>query len=635
MLVLSFNCELINMRLRPVSIALSLLFALPVCAQTEIRAVTLSTAGLVLVEANGAFDGSDLRLNVRRDHIDDFLKSLRVVDPVAGVPQLSLSGPGGLEDVFASLPFGPDALGDLRVLVDAMTGAPVELERRGVALAGRLMGTRDQACSEAGPSPCVALAVQTRDGGVSQVLLDEGTSLRFVDEADREALERGLAALRASATARQLAVRITSSDPTPRDLVLGWLQPAPQWKTAWRVEDGPDGLMLTGWAVLENATGQDWNKVELTLATGAVQALQAQLYDRTPVARKLAAPVARMTASAMPAPMAMMELAADSAFSVMPVSMDDGDSFSRFTLSTPVTLAAGDMISLPFLNERLTDARLTLYRGGSGAVHPMIALNVENPLPLRLPSGVLTLFETGRGHAGDAMMPELAPGAREVVEFAQDTAVRVDERADVEQRQHSMRVLDGILISENWLERTITYRIQGAEDRPRQLTIAHPAHPGWTLQTPGGEEGLNEVRFSVEVPAGGITEFPVLESRLHERHAALLDLDVPQLVYWQGQANDDRLRGLFESLQALRAEESELKARLLRLREAETQLVADQQRLVGLIVQLGDDSAATRQRRARVDTIETEIEAGRQAIQEAESRLERVGQTLRDTILQH
>lgn len=622
------------MRLRPLSVVLSLLLTLPALAQTEIRAVTLSTAGLALVEARGALEGGELRLNVRRDHIDDFLKSLRVQDPVAAVPQLSLSGPGGLADVFAGLPFGPEALSDVRVLVDAMTGAPVELERRGVTLVGRLMGTREQACAEPGQAACVALAVQTDDGRVSQLLLDEATSLRFADPDDRAALERGLSALRAAATASQLAVRISSSDPAPRELALGWLQPAPQWKTAWRVEDGPNGLMLTGWAVLENATGQDWDSIELTLATGAVQALQARLYERTPVARKLAAPAARMTASAMPAPMASMELVADSGFSATPVSMDDGESFSRFTLATPVTLAAGDMISLPFLHEALNDARLTLYRGGAGALHPVIALSVKNPLPLRLPAGVLTFYEAGRGHAGDAMMPELAPGAREVVEFARDTAVTVDERADVERRLHSVRVLDGVLVSEEWLERTVTYRIQGAEDRARQLTIAHPDNVGWDIQTPGGESGLNEVRFTLELPAGEITEFSVLEKRMYDRHVALLELDASQLMYWHSQAIDDRIRALLESLQTLRAEESELQTRLLRLREAETQLVADQQRLVGLIVQLGDDSPATRQRRARVDAIEADIESGRQAAQEAEARLEHIGRMLRETLLQ-
>ena len=619
------------MRLHSVPLLLSFVFVLPASGEVQIRSITLSTAGLALIEAQAGFEPEGLRLDVRRDHIDDFLKSLRVVDPAAAVPTLSVTGPGGLDDVFAGLPFGPEALRDLRVLIDAMTGAPVEVQRRGVTIAGRLMGTRDLACAEPGAAACVALTVRTGDGELVQVLLDEAASVRFSEDTDRAAIERGLLAMRASASARQLSVRIGSSDSTPREVTLAWLQPAPQWKTAWRVEDGPDGLMLTGWAVLENATGQDWAEVELTLATGAVQALRAQLYERTPVARKLAAPLAR-PAAARAAPMAAMELAAEADFAVEPVTMDDGDSFSRFTLGTPVTLAAGEVMSLPFLREKLGDARLTLYRGGSGALHPMIALSVENPLPLRLPAGVLTLFEAGRGHAGDAMMPELAPGARELVEFARDTAVRVDERSHVDQGLHSMRVVDGVLVSEEWQQRNTVYRIQGAEDRARMLTIVHPVAPGWTMQTEGGEQMFDALHFSVDVPVGQLTEFPLAERRLRQSRLALLDLDQAQLQFWQGRTTDAAIRALFEDLQQLRSEEADLRARVRRLQEAELQLVADQQRLVGLIVQLGDDSPATRERRARVDAIESEIEAGREAIREAQVRLEAIAGALRARI---
>ncbi|MDV7393634.1 hypothetical protein RZS08_19820, partial [Arthrospira platensis SPKY1] len=120
---------------------------------------------------------------------------MRVTDPAAAVPHLSVTGPGGLDDVFAGLPFGPEALGDLRVLIDAMTGAPVEVQRRGVTIAGRLMGTRDLACAEPGAAACVALTVRTGDGELVQLLLDEAASVRFSEDTDRAAIERGLLAM--------------------------------------------------------------------------------------------------------------------------------------------------------------------------------------------------------------------------------------------------------------------------------------------------------------------------------------------------------------------------------------------------------------------------------------------------------
>ena len=93
--------------------------------------------------------------------------------------------------------------------------------------------------------------------------------------------------MRAQGRASRVEVTVDSADTTPRDR-LGWLQPAPVWKTAWRAVDGPDGLALTGWAVVENTTGHDWDDVSLTLATGAVRALDARLYDRVDAPREKA-----------------------------------------------------------------------------------------------------------------------------------------------------------------------------------------------------------------------------------------------------------------------------------------------------------------------------------------------------------
>lgn len=616
--------------MRIISVLLLASVALPTHAETtaQIRGVTLSTAGLAMIEAEGTLGTEGLRMGVRRADIDDFLKSLRLSDPAGGVPMLSMSGPGGVQDTFDALPFDPDALGDLRALLGAMIGAPVRAERRGTTLEGAVMGTRSVPCEAEGQTGCAALTLRDADGRLRQIALDEALELDFTDATDRDAIGRGLDALRANARALVLDVMLTSSDGSARDVGLGWLQPAPVWKTAWRAEDGPDGITLTGWAVVENTTGQDWDDVSLTLATGATQALQVQLYDRMQAARKfaeadyapvLAAPMARGDAGMM------MEAAMQAA----PVAMDDGAAFSRFTLSTPVTLKAGDMISLPFLSETLDDARLTLYRGGSHDPHPMLAVEFTNPLPLRLPAGVVTVYEAGRGHAGDAMMPELVPGAVEVIEFARDTALEVRETVDEANRVQSARIVDGVLVAEDRIERRTTYRIEGAPDRSVLLTLAHPLRQGWDVVTEGGRADLDETRFEVDVPEGQITEFAVLESRVVESRVELLSLDIETLGYWTSRLADAGITETLSEMQDLRREEADLRRDMARLQAQEVQLIADQERLVSLIVQLGDDSPATRERRGRVDAIEAEIMETREAREAAEARITEIDAALR------
>lgn len=619
------------MRIVSIGVILGAIAAPAVAEQRpDIRAVTLSTAGLAMIEAQAELGREGVRLPIRRADIDDFLKSLRLSDPSGGVPMLSMTGPGGVEDVFAALPFSPDALADLRQLVDAMIGAPVTAERRGISVSGDLMGTREVPCAQEHQRGCIAVAILGEGRGIRQILLDDATELQFSDTADQDAVARGISALRDAGRALMLDVSLTSTETTSREIGLGWLQPAPVWKTAWRAEDGADGLVLTAWAVIENTTGQDWDAVEVTLATGAIPALQAQLYDRLDAARKQADMV-MAPAMMESAPMAR-GMAFEQAMDIAPVSMDDGDSFSRFTLSTPVTLRAGEMISLPFLRETLEDARLTLYRGGSGAVHPSIAIAFENPLPLRLPAGVVTLYEEGRGHAGDAMIPELAPGADEVIEFARDTAMQVQESQDERQVVQSGRMVDGVLVVEERQERRTSYRIEGAPDADRALTIAHPLRHGWDIQTSGGESGFDDTRFRVDVPAGEIVTQDVVEQRVTSTRVALLDLDSDALAFWSTRLPDPELRALLEEIQALRAQQADLRQEIRRQRELEAQLIEDQERLVGLIVQLGDDSPATRERRSRVDVIEREIEQARRARDAAETRQTEIENALRDLL---
>lgn len=618
--------------MRHLSILLLAGFALPAGAETtaRINAVTLSTAGLAMIEATGQLGANGLHLPVRRADIDDFLKSLRLQDPAGGVPMLTMTGPGGVQDTFDALPFDSAALGDLRALLRAMTGAPVVAERRGTTVTGAVMGTREVPCATDGQTGCVALTLRSDDGTLRQIALDDATDLTFTDAADSNAISRGLDALRASARALVLDVTLTSTLPAPRDVALGWLQPAPVWKTAWRAEDGPDGVTLTGWAVIENTTGQDWDDVSLTLATGAVQALQAQLYDRLGAVRKFVEPAMELSAAA-PAPMArgmMLEAQMD----VAPVEMDDGASFSRFTLGTPVTLQAGEMISLPFLNEQLDEARLTLYRGGSFEPHPMIAIEFENPLPLRLPAGIVTLYEDARGHAGDAMIPELAPGAVEVIEFARDTAVQVRETVEEQTRVQSARIVDGVLVAQDRVERQTSYRVEGAPDTARTLTITHPLRSGWEVVTTGGDTRFDETRFVVEVGAGEIVTEQVVEARVMETRIALLSLEGEDFAYWGNRIADPALQSVLQDMQTLRAEQVQLRREITRLREQEDQLIADQDRLVGLIVQLGDDSPATRERRARVDALDADIMDVRAEREGALTRLNTIEDEIRALI---
>lgn len=609
---------------RALLLSLAVLVAPPVAAETQIRGVTLSTAGLALIEAEASLEDGALSLPFRRSEVDHVLRSLRVEDPLRAPMTLRLEGPGAFEDTFASLPFEPEALRDLSVLIAAMVGAQATFERDDTTRTGTLMGLRPVICEESGLPGCDVLSLRTPGGVLVQLPFDAATQIRFTDPADQAAIERGLAALRADARRQVIELRLDSRNPQDRFIEFAWLQPAPVWQTAWRATTRPDGVELTGWAVLENATTRDWNDITLTLATGAIQRLDVPLYTR--LGPDAVTPALKLDMR-MDAPMAMESMAP----AVAPPLLDDRDSFSRYTLPEPITLPAGEMISLPFLSERIEDARQTLYRGGSGRAHPVITLEIENPLPLRLPAGVLTLFEAG-GHAGDAMIPELAPGARERVEFAQDTAVSVREESAEEVALQSTRITDGILVAEDRTERSTRYRIEAPPEADRTLTLLHPLRAGWEMQTAGGTVELDATRFTLDLPAGTLTTHEVVESRVTVTRIALLDLDREALARWSGRVPDDATREILLQLQHLRAREVDLRRDRARLIETEAELIEDQSRLAGLIEQLGEDSGATADRRARVDAIDAEISELRTERARIDQDLDALDTALRDLL---
>ena len=599
----------------------------PLAAEPRVEAVTLSTAGTALIAAAVPLEDGRAALNLRRADIDAFLKSVVVSDPAGSVIHLRLPGPAAFDDAFAALPLTPEDLRGTAALLDAMAGATVTVDRRGTETTGTVMGVTERPCEH---GPCPALALRDGAGALRTFDLDDSLSISFDDPGDAAMIDAALAALRLGRDPQALTATLHSDDATPRDLALQWLQTAPAWRTAWRAVDTGEGLALTGWAVIENTTGQDWDAVQLTLATGAVQALRADLYDRRRVpdfdrigrvGALRSAPVTAAREAPEVADAAVAETVAD-----------DGESFSRFTLTDPVTLAAGEVISLPFLRETFDDARRLVYRGGSRARHPMIALDLENPLPLRLPAGVLTFYDGARGHAGDAQVPELAPGAREVLDFARDTAVSVREDVAQTETLTELRIADGVArLTEDRVRRT-AYRIEGAAEGDRTLTLEHPRRGTWEITTPGGTETLEATRFMVDVAAGETVTFEVTERQPQRRQFALADVDSAQLALWMRQAPDAETRALLADLTALRRDLAEAQ-RMARLQRAQAEaLIEEQSRLVDLIVALDDDTAASRDRRARVDALDAEITETIAAARDVEARAADLDRRIADLI---
>jgi outer membrane protein OmpA-like peptidoglycan-associated protein len=82
------------------------------------------------------------------------------------------------------------------------------------------------------------------------------------------------------------------------DVQVSYAVPVPTWKAAYRVVLDDKAALLQGWAVIDNASQEDWVNVSLTLATGAPMSYSLdlktpQFVERPDVTGKMVAPAVR------------------------------------------------------------------------------------------------------------------------------------------------------------------------------------------------------------------------------------------------------------------------------------------------------------------------------------------------------
>lgn len=85
---------------------------------------------------------------------------------------------------------------------------------------------------------------------------------------------------------RTIGIDVRLASQRTHDLLVGYAVPTPTWKAAYRVVlDERPGALLQGWAMINNTSQEDWQGVQLTLATGAPMSFAQDLHTPTYVKR--------------------------------------------------------------------------------------------------------------------------------------------------------------------------------------------------------------------------------------------------------------------------------------------------------------------------------------------------------------
>ncbi|KAA0971967.1 DUF4139 domain-containing protein [Aureimonas fodinaquatilis] len=553
-----------------------LLIALPgglAFAQTDtqdrIEAVTMSLGGLAEIHRSVRVDGTaGFEFDVPLDQVDDILKSLIVRDPAGGVASMSLDGLSPVDETFRRLPFTPDDMHSLPRLLATLQGISIRAASGGRTVEGTVLGVEPAQQSGDGTTERdPALSVMTEDGQIAVLRLRADTELRILDEAVRDKLREAASVSGRGRTDDLRTVAVSLDGESQRDVRLDYVVPAPVWKTAYRLLLGPEKTArLQAWAVVENATGEDWRDVSLTLSSGAPVTLAQRLHQRywherpqLPIMAQTAAPprpdsfkgIAAESSQDMaeranrqradapqmaPAP----SIAAEPSAPVSQAAAAEGEAAAIYRLPDPIDLAAGRTLSVPFIDAELEAERISLFQPESGSVHPISALRLENGTGTTLPPGIVTVYAANdEGYAGDAELRGLPTGESRMISFATDRKVQVTTDAGRDEAVFRATLSEGVLRATRITRSEITYTIVGAQDAPRTVIIEHPRRSGWAFTSASLVESTpTHHRLRVELEEGATAQITAANERTETDSIELIDADTETLLYWSGQIDD-------------------------------------------------------------------------------------------------
>lgn len=625
---------------------LSAMLAVP--AELPVREVVLYKHGVGFFERSGRIAaGESARLDFNASEMNDVLKSLTVDEKGGGrVSGLRYDSMDPLGHKLSAFPFKIGDEQPLSAVLGQLRGARVELKFGAETIAGAIVGGRLVPGSDKQPER-EQLILMLDSGELRTLDLSAATGIRFTDPQLQQQFKDYLAALVAARSKDKRSVYIDSSDANSREIVASYMIPAPVWKSSYRLIFGAAGQpVLEGWAIVDNTTGEDWNKVNLSLVSGRPISFVTQLYAPKYVNRpeaeladdRAARPVVHegaFDAAPAAAPAPAREMAAVGGFAaqnrleqfakaqpaprVAPSSVaadatarELGELF-EYRIAQPVTIRQNESAMLPFLQQPIGARKLLIYSNHSSQ-HPTNAAELSNATGKTLDGGPITVYDAG-AYAGEALMETLKTGDKRLISYAVDLGTRITEafgsKQAVVREIHASR---GMLTVKTAAEETRTYTARNVDQKAKTLLIEHPLRQGYTLlnQKPA-EKTASAYRFEVALPAGATQEFAVNEERVFDQTYAVTNLTPDVLLsYVQNRSLSAAAR---QQLQAIAAQKSRIAANDRELQQAETQLrdlSADQDRIRRNIQSLNAVSGQQQQVQTyarQLDTTEQQLAA--------------------------
>jgi hypothetical protein len=617
--------------------------------------VVLYSSGVGYFQRDGVIDGrSQVELRFKGEQVNDLLKSMVVQDFDGGrVVAVTYDSRDPVSKTLKS--FAVDLTTNLSMgqLLERIRGERVEVAAPSL-LRGVILGVekKREKVGEREIADVEYLNLLTADG-MRSVPLAQVQRIRVANERLEAELRHALEVLASSHDTQQKGVRLAFDGDGRRRVRVAYVVEAPVWKTSYRLALSESKRpFLQGWAIVENTTDEDWDRVRLSLISGRpisfIMDLYEPLYVKRPVVvselygslrpqvyeqavaephviarragdRAKAAPPMRALGAMLPSPApppSDSEVELREGVTSIAQGAEAGELF-QYTITTPVSLARHKSAMLPIVSDEIDGVKLSVYNERVNAKHPLNGFRLKNSTPLHLLQGPITVLDGGI-YAGDARIEDLAPGQERLISYALDLKTEVLPQASPRQDEVVAASLrKGVLLVTRKAVEEKTYQVTNRDDKAKVVLIEHPVRSDWQLtQTVDPIERTRDAyRFKVPVEAGASARVQVREERQIQQSVRLQDSGPESIgLYLQARQVDPKVKEALQRIIALRSRVDQTAAQRGRLEQRIEEITREQGRIRENMAKLAQNSELYARYVSKLNQQETEIEGLRREI---------------------
>jgi hypothetical protein len=514
------------------------------------------------IKGKGIFE-----LEFKIDEMNDILKSLFVLDTSEKGYVSSISYDAALEtsQLLKSIMLNIPDIDSFSSLITQIKGAKVNLTigRDVEKISGIIMGIEFvEKLNKEGKITEKLLTLLKDNNIVTEIPFSDISSFEILNEDLIKDLKFFLDTVIAGKKkdAKKIIINCNSGgdDDVERSIIVSYIRESPVWKTSYRLimskqQALDQKCLLSGWALIENTTNQDWEEIEVSLVAGMPvsfiydfyrpiyiqrhkiqppkvlsakpteieEGLEMERYEEYEMeeADLMAKPAMKMgrarAARPPPAPAGRAPMASTVGFAA---DMDDqtllkkvksqtaihtkdlGELF-EYNISNPVTIKRKHSALVPIITEEIKAQRILIYNINEHDENPNACLEITNNTNLTLERGPATIIYDNN-LAGEAIIPFLNKDDTRLLNYAVEQAVKINHEEKTQNQNIHRISFGGAYCYEYYFTDLRTeYKIKNKTEEEKELYLDHPKKSGYDIkESPvDPEETPNYWRFKLKI----------------------------------------------------------------------------------------------------------------------------------------